>query len=49
MTKENLLEWGLTEEQANIPVPVNRVFSPTIKKSCLNPSGGGPDGKMGPV
>ena len=36
-------------EPSPIPVPVNRVFSPTIKKSCLNPSGGGPDGKMGPV
>ena len=36
-------------EPSPIPVPVNRVCSPTIKKSCLNPSGGGPDGKMGPV
>lgn len=36
-------------EPSPIPVPVNRVFSPTIKKSCLNPSGGGPDGKMGPM
>lgn len=36
-------------EPSPIPVPVNRAFSPTIKKSCLNPSGGGFDGKMGPV
>ena len=36
-------------EPSPILVPVNRVFSPTIKKSCLNPSGGGLDGKMGPM
>ena len=40
--------WFVGKDVA-VPVPVNRVFSPTIKKSCLNPSGGGPDGKMGPV